>query len=69
MSREEQDDGLKELIIRGKERNRGDGEKENRDARLTHENLGKTDDSVLLYVGGHFKSGQAGPGQNRPVIL
>ena len=23
---------------------------------------------VLDDVGGHFKSGQAGPGQNRPVI-
>ncbi len=98
MSREEQYDGLKELIITGKERGylsydevnnalpesilcsesldrvfhflgaagievidseqfkvslqktRRSGEKENRDAGLTHENLGKTDDSVLLYM-------------------
>ncbi len=32
------------------QKNRGNGEKENRDARLTHENLGKTDDSVRLYM-------------------
>ena len=25
-------------------------------------------DFLNTYVGGHFKSGQAGPGQNRPVI-
>ena len=57
MSREEQCDGLKEFEVIDSDqfkvslqKSRENGEKENRNARLTHENLGKTDDSVRIYM-------------------
>ena len=57
MSRKEQCDGLKEfeVIDSGQfkmslQKSRGKGEKENREARLTHEKLGNTDDSVRIYM-------------------
>ena len=50
MSRDEQQfDGLRALIG-SLQKNRGNGEKEKRNARLTHENLGNTDDSVRIYM-------------------
>ena len=57
MSREEQYDGLKEFEVTDSgpfkvslQKSHGKGEKENREARLTHAKLGNTDDSVRIYM-------------------
>ena len=57
LSREEPCDGLKEfeVIDSGQfkvslQKSRGKGEKQHREARLTHQKLGNTDDSVRIYM-------------------
>ena len=57
LSREEQYDGLKEFEVTDSgpfkvslQKSRGKGEKEKRAARLTHEKLGNTDDSVRIHM-------------------